>query len=41
MLASLSPYAGQRQRIVRWIQMAGISAPARGPRRPIVSITHL
>jgi 3-methyladenine DNA glycosylase/8-oxoguanine DNA glycosylase len=41
MLASLSPYVGQRQRIVRWIQMAGISAPARGPRRPIVSITHL
>ena len=41
MIASLSAYAGQRHRIVRWIQMAGISAPARGPRRPIVSITQL
>jgi 3-methyladenine DNA glycosylase/8-oxoguanine DNA glycosylase len=41
MLESLSPYVGQRHRIVRWIQMAGISAPARGPRRPIISITQL
>lgn len=41
MLSSLSAYAGQRHRIVRWIQMAGISAPSRGPRRPIVSITQL
>ncbi|CAB4571144.1 unannotated protein [freshwater metagenome] len=41
MLTSLSTYLGQRHRIVRWIQMAGISAPARGPRRPIVSITQL
>jgi 3-methyladenine DNA glycosylase/8-oxoguanine DNA glycosylase len=41
MLESLSPYAGQRHRIVRWIHMAGISAPARGPRQPIVSITQL
>lgn len=41
MLESLSPYRGQRQRVVRWIQMAGIQAPARGPRRPIISITQL
>ena len=41
MIASLKPYAGQRYRIVRWLQLMGYRAPARGPRRPIVSIAQL
>lgn len=41
MLASLVVYRGQRHRVVRWLQLMGFRAPARGPRRPIVSITQL
>lgn len=41
MLASLAAYNGHRHRVVRWLQMMGYRAPARGPRRPIVSITQL
>lgn len=41
MISSLQPYAGQRYRVVRWLQLMGYRAPARGPRRPIVSITQL
>jgi 3-methyladenine DNA glycosylase/8-oxoguanine DNA glycosylase len=41
MVQTLAPYAGQRHRVVRWLQLAGIKAPARGPRRRIVSITRL
>ena len=41
MLESLAPYVGHRHRVVRWLQLMGYRAPARGPRRPIVSITQL
>jgi len=41
MVATLEPYRGQRHRVVRWLQLAGARAPARGPRRRIVSITRL
>ena len=41
MVQTLTPYAGQRHRVVRWLQLSGIKAPARGPRRRIVSITRL
>lgn len=41
MVATMAPYAGQRHRVVRWLQLAGARAPARGPRRRIVSITRL
>lgn len=41
MVQTLAPYAGQRHRVVRWLQLSGVKAPARGPRRRIVSITHL
>lgn len=41
MVATLAPYAGQRHRVVRWLQLAGARAPARGPRRRIVSIARL
>jgi hypothetical protein len=41
MVATLEPYRGQRHRIVRWLQLNGVRAPARGPRRRIVSITRL
>ena len=40
MLATLQPYAGQRHRVVRWLQLTGWRAPARGPRRRIVSFAH-
>ena len=40
MVELLSPYAGHRHRVVRWLQMDGHGAPARGPRRPIVSIAR-
>ena len=32
MLELLEPYRGQRARVVRWIESAGIGAPRRGPR---------
>ncbi len=41
MVTSLEPYRGQRHRVVRWLQLNGVRAPARGPRRRIVSITRL
>ena len=40
MIATMAPYAGQRHRVVRWLQLAGWRAPARGPRRRIVSIAR-
>jgi 3-methyladenine DNA glycosylase/8-oxoguanine DNA glycosylase len=40
MIETLRPYAGQRHRVVRWLQLAGWRAPARGPRRRIVSIAR-
>ncbi len=41
MIATMAPYAGQRHRVVRWLQLSGARAPARGPRRRIVSIARL
>jgi len=41
MLESLASYAGQRHRVVRWLQLDGWRAPRRGPRRRIVSIGRL
>lgn len=41
MIASLAPYLGQRQRVVRWLQLMGFRAPARGPKKPIRPITQL
>lgn len=41
MIDSLAPYVGHRYRVTRWLQLMGFRAPARGPRRPIVSITQL
>lgn len=37
----LEPYAGQRQRVVKWLDMAGWRAPAHGPRRRNVPIARL
>ncbi len=37
----LGPYAGQRARVVMWLKLDGWRAPARGPRRRIVSIARL
>lgn len=41
MVKTMEPYNGQRHRVVRWLQLNGVRAPARGPRRRIVSITRL
>lgn len=41
MIASLATYAGQRHRVVRWLELDGWRAPMRGPRRRIVSIARL
>lgn len=41
MCSLLGPYAGQRQRVLQWLRMAGHRAPAHGPRRRIVSIARL
>lgn len=41
MVKTLAPYAGQRHRVVRWLELSGTRAPARGPRQRIVSITRL
>ena len=35
------PYRGQRHRVMRWLELAGWRAPARGPRQRIVSIGRL
>jgi 3-methyladenine DNA glycosylase/8-oxoguanine DNA glycosylase len=40
MLELLEPYAGQRARVVRLIEAAGIIAPRFGPRMAIRSIAH-
>lgn len=40
MVELLAPYTGQRHRVVRWLELDGQGAPARGPRRPIVSIAR-
>ena len=40
MVELLRPYTGQRHRVVRWLELDGAGAPARGPRRPIVSIAR-
>jgi len=40
MEASLADYAGQRHRVVRWLELDGWRAPLRGPRRRIVSIAR-
>jgi len=41
MVASLACYPGQRHRVVRWLELDGWRAPARGPRRRILSIARL
>lgn len=41
MCALLEPYAGDRQRVLVWLRMAGHRAPAHGPRRRIVSIARM
>lgn len=41
MLELLRPYVGQRARVVRLIEAAGITAPAFGPRMPIRPIAQL
>lgn len=41
MVATLAPYAGQRHRVVRWLQLAGHRPPAFGARRPIVPIARM
>lgn len=40
MIADLGPYAGQRHRVVRWLELDGWRAPLRGPRRRIVAFDH-
>ena len=41
MITEMRPYAGQRHRVMRWLELAGWRAPARGPRQRIVSIGRL
>jgi 3-methyladenine DNA glycosylase/8-oxoguanine DNA glycosylase len=41
MLELLAPYAGQRGRVIRLLEAAGISAPRFGPRAPVRSIRGL
>lgn len=41
MIELLEPYRGQRQRVLQWLRMTGVRAPAHGPRRRIVSIARL
>lgn len=41
MIELLSPYRGQRGRVVKWLQWGGWAAPRRGPRRRNVSIRTL
>jgi hypothetical protein len=41
MCKTLAPYAGNRHRVVRWLELDGWSAPARGPRRRNLSIARL
>lgn len=41
MIRDMHPYAGNRHRVMRWLELDGWRAPARGPRRRNVSITRL
>ncbi|MEP6298455.1 MAG: hypothetical protein ABJ382_14100, partial [Ilumatobacter sp.] len=41
MCAHLEPWRGHRQRIIRLLHAAGISAPRRGPRQRNPDIRHL
>lgn len=41
MVEEMRVYAGQRHRVMRWLELAGWRAPARGPRQRIVSIARL
>lgn len=41
MVREMAVYAGQRHRIVRWLEMDGWRAPRRGPGRRNLSIAHL
>ena len=41
MLREMAVYAGQRHRVVRWLEMDGWRAPRRGPGRRNLSIAHL
>ena len=40
MVAEMLPYLGQRHRVMRWLELAGWRAPARGARQRIVSIAR-
>lgn len=41
MLVALSPYAGQRGRVLSWLGLAGVRAPKFGPRRRNIDIRRL
>jgi len=41
MLELLEPYRGHRARVVQLLEMAGITAPRRGPRLPLARITRI
>jgi 3-methyladenine DNA glycosylase/8-oxoguanine DNA glycosylase len=41
MCGLLEPYAGERARVVMWLALDGWRAPARGPRKRIVSIARM
>ena len=41
MLELLEPYAGQRARIVRWLELAGMWPPRRAPRRALRAIERV
>ncbi len=41
MVEEMAVYAGQRHRVVRWLEMDGWRAPRRGPGRRNLSIAHL
>lgn len=40
MVRDMAPYAGNRHRVMRWLELAGHRAPARGARQRIVSIAR-
>ena len=41
MLELLEPYRGQRGRVIRLLEAAGIAAPRRGPRQPLRSVRSI
>ena len=41
MLELLEPFAGQRGRVIRWLEAAGRHAPAFGPRLPVRSFSRM